>query len=102
MKRRTLKSLMKPFKTVYVFIYSEWTAQAFFALAKYEGFSLDAISLQRGCEFDRRLIIRLNDDMTLTIIKPHNWGSAMLYHHILNGEKAKNEIFVDFETMLYR
>lgn len=100
MKRRTLKSLIKPSKIVYVFIHSEWAAQAFFALAQYEGFMLTERLKQREPVQDR-LIVRLHEDMTISLIKPHNWGSAMLYHHILNGEKAKNEIFVDFESMLY-
>ena len=100
MKRRTLKSLMKPSKIVYVFIHSEWAAQAFFALAQYEGFMLTERLKQRE-PVQNRLIVRLHEDMTISLIKPYNWGSAVLYHHILNGEKAKNEIFVDFESMLY-
>lgn len=101
MKRRTLKSLMKPKKKVYIFIHSEWALQAFFALAKYEGFTLDKISEQRGCKFDSRLIIRLNKDMTLTHIKPMCMAEAIAFHHILNGKRCADEIWIDFETMLY-
>ena len=101
MKRRTLKSLLNPKKKVYVFIHSEWSAQAFFAIAKYEGFVLDKISEGRDCTFNNRLIFRLNADMTLTLIQPYSWSGAIAYHHILHRNQQKNEIFVDFETMLY-
>lgn len=97
--KRTIKSLMKKGKRVYVFIHSEWAAQAFLALAQYEGFTLTERLEQRE-PVQNRLIVGLNEDMTLSLIKPHNWGSAMLYHHIFRGDKRKNEIFVDFETML--
>ncbi|MBQ2914690.1 MAG: hypothetical protein IJE50_04125 [Clostridia bacterium] len=100
MKRRTLKSLMKPSKIVYVFIHSEWAAQAFFALAQYEGFMLTERLKQREPVQDR-LIVRLHEDMTISLIKPRCMAEAMAFHHIIKGEKAKNEIFVDFETMLY-
>lgn len=40
--KRKIESLMRKGKKVYVFIHSEWAAQAFLALAQYEGFKPDA------------------------------------------------------------
>ena len=100
MKRRTLKSLMKPQKKVYVFIHSEWAAQAFFALAKYEGFTLSERLKNRDVVTDI-LIVGLNADMKLIHIKPCCQSEAMMWHHILAGNRYKNEIWIDFETMLY-
>ena len=97
--KRTIKSLLRKKKRVYVFIHSECAAQAFLALAQYEGF-IPEERLQQRETVKERLIVGLNGDMTLSLIQPHNWVSAMLYHHILKGDKGRKEIFVDFETML--
>lgn len=99
--KRTIKSLMRKNKKVYVFIHSEWAAQAFLALAQYEGFTPEERLMKRE-PVQKRLIVGLNEDMTLSLVQPHNWGSAMAYHHILQGDQGKNEIFVDFESLLYR
>lgn len=98
--KRTIKSLMRKKKKVYVFIHSEWAAQAFLALAQYEGFTLEE-RLQRRETVKERLIVGLNEDMTLSLIQPQTWAGAMAYNHILKGERWKNEIWIDFEQLLY-
>ena len=98
--KRTIKSLMRKKKKVYVFIHSEWAAQAFLALAQYEGFTLEE-RLQRRETVKERLIVGLNEDMTLSLIQPQTWAGAMAYNHILKGERGKNEIWIDFEQLLY-
>ena len=98
MKRKTIKSLMSKKKVVYVRVHSEWAAQALFALAEYEGFTLNKELKQRK-EVKHCLTVRLNEDMTLSYPNYHSWSGAIQFHNakIENGKKV---VKIDFETML--
>ena len=99
MKRKTIKSLMSKKKVVYVRVHSEWAAQAFFALAEYEGFRLNSELKQRN-EVKDRLTIKLNDDMTLSYPDYHSWAGAIRFHNA-KYEDGKKVVKIDFEEMLY-
>ncbi len=99
--KRKIESLMRKGKKVYVFIHSEWAAQAFLALAQYEGFKPDA-KLQQREPVTERLIVRLNADMTLSLIKPQSYIEGMAYSHVLEKKPRKDEVLIDFEQLLYK
>ena len=98
MKRKSIKSLMSKKKVVYVKVHSEWAAQAFFALAEYEGFTLNEELKQRN-EVKHHITVRLNEDMTISYPKYNSWAGAIRFHNakIENGKKV---VKVNFETMI--
>lgn len=98
MKRRSIKSLMSKKKVVYVNVYSEWAAQAFLALAKYEGFTLSE-ELKQKNEVKHCLTFRLNENMTISYPKYNSWAGAICFHNA-KVEEGKKVIKIDFETML--
>jgi len=97
MKRKTIKSLMSTKKIVYVKLSTEQVAEAFFALAKLEGFTLDKDLIQKG--IPRNCFVKLNENMTISFPGYHTWAGAMKFHHakIENGKKV---VKIDYETML--
>ena len=97
MKRQTIKSLMSRKRVVYVKLSTEAVAEAFLALAKYEGFILNddvaKIGVHRNC------YVRLNEDMTVSYPNYHSWAGAMKFYHakIQDGKKV---VKIDFEKLL--
>ena len=97
MKRRTIKSLMSNKRVVYIKLSTKQTAEAFFALAKYEGFVLNDDVAKTGVH--RNCYIRLNEDMTVSYPNYHSWAGAMNFHHS-KIEDGKKVVKIDFEKML--
>ncbi|MBE6639532.1 MAG: hypothetical protein E7616_08830 [Ruminococcaceae bacterium] len=97
MKKRSIKSLLSKKKAVYVKLSTEPVAEAFFALAKYEGFTLTDPVAKTGIH--RNCIVRLNDDMTVSYPSYHSWMGAMRFHHA-KTENGKKVVKIDFEKML--
>ena len=97
MKRKTIKRLMSTKKIVYVKLSTERVAEAFFALAKLEGFTLDKDLNQKG--ISQNCFVKLNENMTISYPSYHTWAGAMKFHHtkIENGKKV---VKIDFEAML--
>ena len=97
MKRKTIKSLMSTKKIVYVKLSTEQVAEAFFALAKLEGFMLDKDLIQKG--IPQNCFVKLNENMTISSPGYHTWAGAMRFHNskIENGKKV---VKIDFEAML--
>ena len=97
MKRKTIKSLMSTKKIVYVKLSTERVAEAFFALAKFEGFTLDEDLIQTNVP--PNCFVKLNDNMTISYPDYHTWAGAMKFHQakIENGKKV---VKIDFEEML--
>ena len=97
MKRKIIKSLMSTKKIVYVKLSTERVAKAFFALAEFEGFTLDEDLIQTSVP--PNYFVKLNDNMTISYPGHHTWAGAMRFHHakIENGKKV---VKIDFEEML--
>ncbi len=97
MKRKTIKSLMSTKKIVYVKLSTEQVAEAFFALAKLEGFTLDKDLIQKGTP--QNCFVKLNENMTISFPDYHTWAGAMKFHHakIENGKKV---VKIDYEATL--
>ena len=97
MKRKTIKSLMSTKKIVYVKLSTEQVAEAFFALAKLEGFMLDKDLIQKG--IPQNCFVKLNENMTISFPDYHTWAGAMKFHHakIENGKKV---VKIDYEATL--
>jgi len=97
MKRKTIKSLMSRKRIVYVRLSTEQIAKAFFALAKFEGFTISEDLKQNGKHED--YFVRLNEDMTISYPNYHSWAGAIRFHHakIENGKKV---VKIEFEKML--
>ena len=88
-------------KVVYLYIHSEWAAQAFFALAQYEGFKLNEKLKDRKPVEDYRLMVRRNDDMTRSY--PHiNCLASSIFVHTAKFEDGKKVVRIDFESLLYK
>ena len=97
MKRKTIKSLMARKKIVYVKLSTERVAEAFFALAKYEGFTLDEELTQIG--LPKNCSVKLNEDMTISYPDYHTWAGAIKFHYA-KTENGKKVVKIDFEKML--
>ena len=99
MKRKTIKSLMSPKKIIYVRVHSEWAAQAFFALAKYEGFRLSADFKQRQPVGEYWQTYIINNDKTISIPCIKSWTDSMRFcgAKFVEGKKI---VRIDFETMI--
>ena len=97
MKRKTIKSLMSTKKIVYVKLSTEQVAEAFFALAKLEGFTLDKDLIQKG--IPQNCFVKLNENMTISYPCYHTWAGAMKFHHA-KIENGKTVVKIDFEKML--
>ena len=97
MKRKTIKRLMSTKKIVYVKLSTEQVAEAFFALAKLEGFTLDKDLIQKG--IPQNCFVKLNENMTISFPDYHTWAGAMKFHHakIENGKKV---VKIDYEATL--
>ena len=97
MKRKTISSLMSKKKVVYVELYSEQIAEVFFALAKYEGFTLSE-GLKKRSAVKHRLTVRLNEDMSISYPNYNSWAGALRFHNatIENGKKI---VKFDFEKI---
>ena len=96
-KRNTIKSLMSNNRVVYVKLSTEKVAEAFFALAKYEGFILTNEVEKTGVHGN--CFVRLNEDMTISYPDYRTWCGAMRFHHA-KTEKGKKVVKIDFEQML--
>ena len=96
-KRKTIKSLMSNNRVVYVKLSTEKAAEAFFALAKYEGFILTNEVVKTGIR--NNCFVRLNEDMTISYPGYRTWGGAMRFHHS-RVEDGKKVVKIDFEEML--
>ena len=97
MKRQSIKSLMSNKKVVYVKLSTEQVAEAFFALAKYEGFTLTDNVAKTGIHGN--CTVRLNDDMTISYPGYSTWGGAMRFH-CATTENGKKVVKIDFEERL--
>ena len=97
MKRKTIKSLMSTKKIVYVKLSTERVAEVFFALAKFEGFTLDKDLIQTNVP--QKCFVKLNDNMTISCPSYHTWAGAMRFHHA-KIENGKNVVKIDFEKIL--
>ena len=88
---------MSPKKVVYIELSTEQVAEVFFALAKYEGFTLDEDVAKTGIR--RYCWVRLNDDMTISYPEYHTWAGAVRFRHatIENGKKI---VRIDFQELL--
>ena len=96
-KRKTIKSLLSKNKVVYVRLTAKSIAEVFFALAKYEGFTLsDDVARYGVREYG---YLKLNDNMTITYPEYNSWAGAMLFY-ASKVEKDKKVIKIDFEEML--
>lgn len=98
MKRRSIKSLMSNEKVVYVRLSTEQVAEVFFALAKYEGFTLGKDVAKTGIHGN--CFVRLNDDMTISYPTYRTWGGAMRFQ-CATTENGKKVLKIDFEELLY-
>ena len=96
-KRKTIKSLMSKNRVVYVKLSTEKVAEAFFALAKYEGFILTNEVEQTGVHSN--CFVRLNEDMSISYPGYRSWAGAMRFHHS-KIENGKRVVKIDFEEML--
>ncbi len=97
MKRQSIKSLMSNKKVVYVKLSTEAVAEVFFALAKFEGFTLTNSVAKTGVH--RNCFVRLNDDMTISYPNYNTWGGAMRFYHSTT-ENGKQVVKIDFEKLL--
>ena len=96
-KRKTIKSLLSKNKVVYIQLTTQPIAEAFFALAKYEGFTLSEDVAKMGVrEYG---YVKLNEDMTITYPEYHSWAGAMLFYST-KFENGKKVVKFDFEEML--
>lgn len=84
-------------KAVYVRLSTEEVAEAFFALAKYEGFAIDGDVAETGIHGN--CTVRLNGDMTVSYPKYGTWAGAMKFHHSTT-ENGKKVVKIDFEKLI--
>ena len=96
-KRKTIKGLLSKNKVVYVKLATAPIAEAFFALAKYEGFVLCDDVARTGVY--ENCYVKLNEDMIITYPGYHTWAGAMRFHHS-RVEDGKKVVKIDFEEML--
>jgi len=96
-KRKTIKSLLYKNKVVYVQLATKPIADAFFALAKYEGFKLSDDVAKTGVRENG--YVKLNEDMTITYPGYHSWAGAMRFY-VAKVENGKKVVKIDFEKML--
>ena len=82
---------------MYVHLATKQIAEVFFALAKYEGFTLSDEVASNGVRENGYL--KLNDDMTITYPNYHSWAGAMKFY-ASKVEDGKKVIKIDFEEML--
>ena len=97
MKRKNIKSLMGSRKIVYVKLSNEQVADAFFALARYEGFTL--IQEITNTDTHEKCFVKLNDNMTISYPTYHTWIGAIKFHYA-KMENGKRVVKIDFEKML--
>lgn len=96
-KRKTIKRLLSGHKVVYVRLSTEKAAEAFFALAQYEGFTRTNEEIKASLHFP--CFVRLNEDLTVSFPGYRTWGGAMKFHHS-KTENGKKVVKVNFEDML--
>ena len=96
-KRKTIKSLLSKNKVVYIQLTTKPIAEAFFALARYEGFTLSDDVAKTGIH--EYCYVKLNEDMTITYPGYHSWGGAMRFY-AAKVENGKKVVKIDFEEML--
>ena len=97
MKRKTIKSLLSKTRIVYIKLSNERAAEAFFALAKYEGFSINEELIKTSVP--PNCFVKVHEDMTISFPDYRTWAGAMRFHHAKN-ENGKKVVKIDFEKML--
>lgn len=96
-KRKTIKSLLSKNKVVYVQLKTKLIAESFFALARYEGFTLSDDVARKGVRENG--YVKVNEDMTITYPKYNSWAGAMRFY-AAKVEDGKKVVKIDFEEML--
>ena len=96
-KRKSMKSLLSARRIVYVRLENEREAEAFLALARYEGFTLSDEVERTGAR--GHCFVRLNQDMTVSYPAYRSWAGAMRFF-LSTTENGKRVVKLDFAKLL--
>lgn len=95
--KRNIKSLMKKNKVTYVKLSGRAVAEIFFAIARYEGFTL-CDDVFRAGEVEN-CFVRLNEDMTISFPTYCSFAGAVRFHNA-KKEDSKRVVKIDFEKLI--
>lgn len=95
--KRSIRGLTSDKRVVYVRLSDEKVAELFFAMARYEGFTIDGELL--GRRIRECCYVRLNEDGSISYPRYSSWTGALRFYHA-KTENGKRVVKYDFESLM--